>query len=113
MSTIDVLADVGILVSVIVIVLPVLYSLDVSSEAAADLLMGALAEAILGVLTGIGVEVLADVSANAFVVAMPALEFPMSTSLEEFSRCAAFDCRPLDLLDCVRVLHTWRPSYQV
>ena len=45
-----------------------------------------LAAVMLVGLPGIGVEVLADVSANAFAVAITALEFPVSTPLEEFSR---------------------------
>ena len=40
------------------------------------------AEAIID----IGVEVLTDVSVNAFAVVITALEFPVSTPLEEFSR---------------------------
>ena len=40
---------------------------------------------MLGVLSGIGIKVLADASTNAFAV-MPALEFFVSTPLEEFSR---------------------------
>ena len=89
---IDVLADVEIiLVGVIVIVLkfalPVSYSVDVpSSDVSVDLFMDALASVMLAVLTGIGIGMLADVSANAFAVAMTALEFPVSTPLEEFSR---------------------------
>ena len=50
-----------------------------------DLFMDALAAVMLGVLTGIGIEVLADVKANAFAVVMPALGFRISTSLENFS----------------------------
>ena len=50
--------------------------------------MDALTEAILGVLTGIRIEVMADVSANAFAVVMTALECPMPTALplEECNR---------------------------
>ena len=107
--TIGVLAGVEIILVCVVVnvfkfAVAVSYSADVPSDVATDLFMGAL---MLGALIGIEIEVLlTDANANAFAVVM-------STSLEEFSRCAAFDCRPLDLLDCVRVLHTWRPSYQV
>ena len=43
------------------------------------------------------------------VLVMTALELPVTTPLGEFSRCAAFDCRPLALLDCARVLQTRIP----
>ena len=56
------------------------------SDVDGDLFMDAMADIMLGVLTGIGIEVLPDVSANAFAVVMTALEFPVSTPLEEFSR---------------------------
>ena len=109
---IDVMVDVEFIEVVIVLkfALSVPY---VSSDVAIDLFMGTLADIIIDVLTGIGVEVLTDVSANAFAVVMIALEFPVSTPLEGFSRCAAFDCRPLALLDCARVLQAWMPSYHV
>ena len=54
---------------------------------------------VLSVLPGIGIEVLAVVNANAFAGVVTALEFPVSTPLGECSRSAAFDCRPLALLD--------------
>ena len=81
---IDVLAGVeiivvDIIVNVLKFALPVPYSVDASSDVAVDLLM-------LGVLPGIGIAVLADVNANAFTVAMTALEFPVSTPLENCSR---------------------------
>ena len=68
---------------------------------------------MLGVLPEIGIEVLPDVSANAFAVVMTALKSPMSLPLERVSRWAPFDCRPLALLDRARVLQTWIPSYHV
>ena len=88
---IDVLADVEILVvGVIVIVLKFAFtvscSLDVSSGMTIDSFMEALAGVMLGVLSGIGMEVLAGVAANTFVFAMTALGFPVSTPLEECSR---------------------------
>ena len=48
-----------------------------SSGVSVDLFMDALAGVMLAVLTGIGIGMLADVSANAFAVAMTALEFPV------------------------------------
>ena len=77
------------------------YSVDMPSALAVDLSMVALAITMLGVLLGIGIAVLADVNANAnaFVLVMTALDSPVPTPLEEFSRWAAFDCRPLALLD--------------
>ena len=54
------------------------------------------------------------------VLVITALECPVSTPLKEFSRplallgCATpFDCRPLALLDCTRVLQAQMPSYHV
>ena len=88
----DVLADVeiivvGIIVIVLKFALPVSYSVDMpSSDVSLDLFMDALADAMLASLTGIGIGMLVDVGANAFAVAMTALEFPVSTPLEEFSR---------------------------
>ena len=117
--TIDVLADVEIIVvGVIAIVLkftlPVSYSVDVSSsDADVDLLIDALAAVILVGLTGIGIGMLADLNANVFTVVKTALEFPVSTPLEGFGRCAAFDWWPLALLDCDWVLQTWMPSNHV
>ena len=89
---IDVLADVEIIVvGAIVIVLkfalPVSYSVDVpSSDVAVELFMDALAGVMLAVLAGMGIGMLTGVSANAFTVAMTALEFPVSMPLEDFSR---------------------------
>ena len=42
-----------------------------------DLLIDALTVIIFGVLSGIGVDVLADVNVNMFVVSMTAFEFVM------------------------------------
>ena len=88
---------VGVIVIVLKFALPVSCSVDVLSDVAVDLFM----------------DTLADVSTNAFAVVMTVLEFPVSTKLEGFSRLAAFDCRPLALLDCARVLQAWMPSYHV
>ena len=87
-TVIDVLTDVkiivvGLVVNVLKFALPVAYSVDdVPSDVCGDLFMAGM---ILDVLPGIGVEVLTDVSANAFAVVTTALEFPVSTSLEEFN----------------------------
>ena len=98
----------GVILNVLKVALTVsCSSVYVSSGVAVDLSMDAL---MLDVLSRIGIEVVADLSANDFAVVMTALEFPVSTPLEEFSRSAAFDCL---LLDCARVLQTWMPSYHV
>ena len=87
---IDVLADVEIIladvnVMVLMSVLKVSYAVDVTSGVAVDLFVEAW---VLDVLTGIGIALLlwADMNANAIAVVMTALEFPVSTPLEEFSR---------------------------
>ena len=84
---IDVLVDVGDIVMVLKFAFPVSYSVDVSSSGVAvDLFMDELTDVTIAALAGIGIDVLADVSANAFTVVMTALEFPVSTPLEEISR---------------------------
>ena len=61
---------------------------------------------MIGVVTGVSVDVLAGV--------MAALEFAIiSEPFKEFSCSAACDCWPLPLLDCARVLQTWMPAYHV
>ena len=77
---------VGVIVIVLKFALPDLSSVDVPSDVTVDLFMDAVAGARLAVLPEIGIEVLSDVSANAFAVVMTALEFPVPTPLEEFSR---------------------------
>ena len=77
---------VGVNVNVLKSALEVLSSVDVSSDVTVDLFMDAAAGAMLVVLSGIGIEVLSDVSASAFAVFMTASEFPVSTPLGEFSR---------------------------
>ena len=83
---IDVLTNVEIIV-VGVLVIDLKFALPAScsvpSEAAVDLSMDVLAGVMLGLLTGIGIEVLADASGNAFALVMTALELPVSTPLEE------------------------------
>ena len=115
---IDVLVDVGfIMVCVIVIVLnfslSASYSVGVSFDVTVCLSMDTLTDILVGVLPAICIEALSVMNANVFTVVKTALEFPVSTPLEEFGRCAAFDWRPLALLDCDRVLQTWMPSYHV
>ena len=61
---------VGVVVIVLKFALPVSCSIDVLSDVAVDLSMGTMA----------------DVSANAFAAVIIALDFPVSTPLEEFSR---------------------------
>ena len=116
------LDDVEIIVAAVVIALefavPVSYSVDVLSDVVVDALIDALAGVLAGVIIdvvfGIGVEVLADVNVNVCAAVMTALvEFPMPTTLEEFSCWAAFDCWPLAVLNCDRVLQAWMPSYHV
>ena len=102
---------VGAIVIVLIFVLPDLYSVNVPSDVAVELFMNALTDIMLGVLLGIGVEVWADANTNAFPVVTTALD--VSTPLKEFSCWAAFDSRPLSLLDCDRALQTWMPSYHV
>ena len=101
---IGVLADVenvvaGVIVTVFRFSLTVSNTVDVPSGVAVDLFMDELAGVMLAVLPDITIEVLTGVNGNAFAVIMTALEFSMSSTLEEFSRWAAFDCRPRALLD--------------
>ena len=79
---IDVLVDVeiivaGVIVIVLKFVLPVSYSVDVTSGVVLDLFADGLAGVMFSVLPGIGIEVLADVNTNAFAVTMTALKFPV------------------------------------
>ena len=60
------------------------YSVDALSGVAADILMDALTDMILGVLPAIGVDVLMDVNVNAFAGAIT-MEFVMSAPLEVFN----------------------------
>ena len=66
--------------------LPVSCSVDMPSGVDADLFMDEEAAKMRGVITRIVIEVFTDVSANAFAVIVTALEFPVSTPLEEFGR---------------------------
>ena len=88
---IDVLTDVdlivvGVIAIALKLVVSVSYTVGVPAARAFGLFKDALADVIVGILTTIGVEVLADGNTNAFAVAMAALEFPVSTPLGGFSR---------------------------
>ena len=96
----------GVIVVVLKSALPVSRPVDMRSDVDVDIFMDEVAATMLGVLPRIAIEVFTGVRADAFAVIMTALEFPVSTPLEEFIPCAAFDCRPLALLDCDRALHT-------
>jgi hypothetical protein len=79
---IDVLVDVeiivvGVIVIVLKFVLPVSYSVNVTSGVVFDLFADGLTGVMLSVLPGIGIEVLAGVNTNAFPVTMNALKFPV------------------------------------
>ena len=84
----DVLTGEGIIVSAIVLkfALPVSYSVDVPSGVVVGFFMDALADVMIIILSGIGIEVLSDVNANALAVVMAALEFPASTPSKRFCR---------------------------
>ena len=84
---IDVLVGVEFIevVTVLKFALSVSYSGNVLSGVTVDWFMDVLTDVMIGVLTGIDIEMLAGVNATAFTVMVTALEFPVSTSLEEFS----------------------------
>ena len=87
---VSVLADVeiivmGFIVTVLKCALPMPYSVDVPSDLAVDLFMDASAGVMCGVLNGIGIEVLADATANALAVVITSLKLGVLTSLEGFS----------------------------
>ena len=58
---------------------------DVLSDMALDAWIDALASVIIGFVTGIGVEVLADANGNVFASLMTALEFAVPEPLESLS----------------------------
>ena len=79
---IDVLVDVEfIMVGVIVIVLKftltVPYAADVSSDVDVDLPMDPLTDVMFGIVTASGIEVLAGMNVNVFIVVKAALELTM------------------------------------
>ena len=84
---IDVLVGVEFIDVVIVLkfALSVSYSGNVLSGVTVDWFMDVLTDVMIGVLTGIYIEMFAGVNATAFTVMVTALEFPVSTPLEEFS----------------------------
>ena len=106
---IGVLADAeAIVVGVVVIVLKFSWivvpnSVGVPSGLPIDLFINTLAGVMPGILTGIGVAILAGINANAFAVAMTALDFP-------FSPASAWPRAPLERDS---VLQAWMPSYHV
>lgn len=78
------LADVEIvIVNILKFVLSISYSKDVPSDLGVDLFIDAL---IVDVLTGIGIEVCADPSVEAFAVVTTDLRFPVSILWEGSSR---------------------------
>ena len=81
------------------------YSVDVLTDVAADMLMNALTDMILGILPAIGVDALMDVNVNAFAGVIT-VEFVMPAPLEVFNCSAAFDCRPMTALDRPSFLQT-------
>ena len=87
----------------------------VAAAACSDVTIDMFVEAlvIIGVVSGIGVNVLVDANADVLAGTMTALEFANSEPFEEFSCWAAFDCWPLAALDRVSALQAWMPSYQV
>ena len=68
---------------------------------------------IIDILTGVGADMSTEVNTKVLAGVMTALEFVISETFKEFSCWAAFDCWPLALLDCGRVLQIWMPSYHV
>ena len=89
LTEVDIIAVGGIVTVLKFALLVVPYSVDVSSGVPIGVFMDTLAGVMPGVLTGIGVEVLPDVNANAFAVAMTALDFPVSSPLDPFSPASA------------------------
>ncbi len=71
-----------------------------------DALAGMMTDTIIDVVSDIGIDVLVGANVNVFAVAMPAPS-------EEFSCWAVFDCRPMALLNCDRVLQARKPSCHV
>ena len=80
---------------------------------AIDLLMDSLTGVIRGVPTNIDIDALVDLSANLFADVLTVLKFDMPGSLDEFRCCAAFDCRPMAVLNRTSDLQDRMPSYHV
>ena len=113
----DTLADLVIIVAAVVIVsefvVSLSYAVDVLSGVVAVAPVNALVAGIIGFVSDIGVKVMADVGASVFAAVTTALEFAVSIPLEVFGCCASFDCCPLAVFNCDRVLQTCMPSYHV
>ena len=60
---------------------------------------GLLISVISDIMTGVAVDMLADVNRNVLAGVMTAVKFAISESFKEFGCWAAFDCWPLALLD--------------
>ena len=106
------LDDMEIIVAAVVIALE--FVVPVLRDVVDDVLIDALTGVIIDVVLGVGVEVLTDVTVNACAAVLTDLvEFPMPTTLEEFSFWATIDCWPLAVLNCDRILQAWMPSYHV
>ena len=80
--------------------------------------VNALAEAfttdvVMGALAGLMGGMLADVTIIAEAAVAVAWEFTIPAPLYNFSCCAMFACWPMALLNFVRVLQAWMPSYHV
>ena len=65
--------------------LSVSYSVDMASDVTFDLFTDALVSVMLRILSGIAIELLTNVNANAFAVVATASEFPQSAPLEKCS----------------------------
>ena len=61
------------------------YFVDVLSDMVVGALIGVMADAMMGFVTGIGVEMLADANVNVFAALMIALEFGLPKPLRGFS----------------------------
>ena len=84
------------------------------AEVAVNVFIDVSAGVIIGIVLGIGVEVLNGVNVNVCAAVVTALlEFPMATTLGEFSTWAACDCWPLGFFNCDRVLQDCMPLYHV
>ena len=79
--------------------------------AAVVLLMDALAGIVIIFVNNISAGMLADVNRNAFAGVMTSFEFAIPS--REFRCRAAFDCRPMGVLDSGNDLQAWMPSCHV
>ena len=114
----DTLANLGIIVLAAGVILlefavTVTYSVGVMSGVVADALLNMLTGTIIGCVSDIGVEVLADVNANVFAAVITTLEFAVPMPSEECWCCLPFDCWSRTAFNCNRVLQVCMPSYHV